>query len=312
MPKIAAQPPLINQPPANFYQAQGGAVKLRWSLDRTRVAEDGELTATLVITGATNPREIVRPDLKKLPDFQSRFVIADNADTVPDPHATEVKFSYRLRPRNRSVEKVPTLDFHFYNPSASAGKKQFPLATARAIPITVTEAPKAEPPAIPLTEPAELFVARTGPQVLKKAPYVPELGIWLLVGLGGPVCALAWFVAWRQLFPDGRRLAGLRRSRGARLAHDAIARADRAPDPASALAAAMLGYLRSRFPIPAGAVTPNEVEFALTELAVPESNCTAVGLFLRCCDAARFAPIHDKQISLAASAASLINRLEDA
>src|SRR5580658_5233120 len=63
--------PLINRPAANFYNARGSVVKVAWSVDRRTVPEDGELTAILTITGANNSDQIVRPDLKKLPEFQT-------------------------------------------------------------------------------------------------------------------------------------------------------------------------------------------------------------------------------------------------
>ncbi len=304
--------PLINQPSANFYHAQGSAVKVSWSVEPKVVPDGGELTATLIITGATNPRRIVRPDLKKLIDFQSRFAITDNADPPPGEGATEVKFSYKLRPQNRSVDKVPMLEFYFYNPAAPAGKSSFPLTTARAVPITVTEAPKNEPPVIPLGEPDRLFVVATGQQLLEKGQFVPDYWLWLVVGLSGPLCALGWFVVWQRVFPDAVRLARMRRSRAARRAIDAIHRAHRTSDPPAVIAVAVLGYLRTRFPFPPGAATPSEIESALDELRVSTPDCVAVAEFFRTCDAARFAPPGDNGASLAADAEALITRLEGA
>ena len=302
--------PLINQPSENFYHAQGRAVKVVWSLDRDSVPEDGELTATLTITGATNPQRVVRPDLKKLSEFESRFVIADKADPMPGERATEVKFSYLLRPRNRSVDKVPTLQFYFYNPAAPVGKMQFPLTTARAVPITVTEAPKIEPPAIPLGEPDHLFAVTSGQQLLEKRSLNPGYWLWLVVGLTGPLCAIGWFVAWRRVFPDAVRLAKMRRSRAARRAIDTVHRAAKAIDPPAAIATAVLGYLRTRFPFPPGAVTPVEIEATLGELGVDAPECQAIAGFFRACDAARFAPPGDNGATLAADAEALVNQLE--
>src|SRR5438045_1358982 len=71
---IAQDVPLVGQPTAHFYGARGAAVKVAWSLDRATVPEDEEIVATLTVKGATNPRQVVRPDLKKLPEFQSCFV----------------------------------------------------------------------------------------------------------------------------------------------------------------------------------------------------------------------------------------------
>ena len=87
-------------------------------------------------------------------------------------------------------------------------------------------------------------------------PFVPAGWAWLVAALAGPVAALGWFLVWRRVFPDAARLARLRRSRAARRAADAIRRAARTPDPAATIAGALLGYLRTRFPLPEGAATP--------------------------------------------------------
>jgi hypothetical protein len=314
VPRLAAQeePPLINQPATNFYQAQGSNVKVTWSVEPTTIPEGNELTATLIITGASNPRRIVRPDLKKFPEFQSRFTITDNDDPAPTDSTKEVRFSYRLRPQRRSVEEVPSLKFYYYNPTAAVGKKQFPLTVAAAVPITVTEAPKIEPPVIPLREADHLFVVATGPQLLNKRRFDFGLWPWVVVGLAGPICAIIWFLAWQHVFPDAVRLAKMRRSRAARRAIDAIRRASRGIDPPTIIATAVLSYLHTRFPFPPGAVTPSEIEGALTELKVSVSECAEVAEFFRSCDAARFAPPRDNDVSLVSDAIALITRLESA
>ncbi len=302
--------PLTNRPEENFYHAQGSSVKVAWQVSPTTVTEGGELTATLVITGATNPKRIVRPDLKKLAEFQSRFIITDTADPKPDPGAKEVRFSYQLQPQRRSVNQVPALLFYFYNPSAAVGKKQFPSTTAASVPITVTEAPKAAPPPIPLHEPDYLFAIATGPSVLERPTSFTGVWPWLAVGLGGPVLALAWFVAWRRVYPNTMRLASKRRSRAARRAIDIVRRANRANDPPAVIAAAVLDYLRMRYPLPPGAATPGEIAAALRNLNVPDDECALAGELFRSCDAARFAPAGDREASLAADAEAVVARLE--
>jgi hypothetical protein len=309
----AQEPPLVGQPTENFYGAQGSGVKVAWSLDRTSVRLDEEIVATLTIAKATNPTKIVRPDLRKLPAFESLFTILDNPDPPPETDAKAVKFTYRLRPRDRDVKKVPTLEFHYYNPAAAQGK-QFPLTTTgRAIEITVTApAPKPAPPVVPLGVPEHLFAVATGPDVLKGDPLVPSYWACVAATVLGPVLALGWYIAWRRIYPDAARLAKMRRSRAARRAVDTIRRAARTPDPAATLANAVLGYLRARFPLPPGAVTPIEIGSALTELGVPASECETATGFFRECDTARFSPSIDNGMSLAADAEALVARLEAA
>ena len=311
-PAKAQDIPVVGQPTENFYQARGSGVRVAWNLDRATVPEDEEIVAALIIRGATNPVEIVRPDLKKLDPFESRFIITDNRDPTPDADAKEVRFSYRLRPRNRAVKEVPTFQFHYFNPAASVGK-QFPLTEAKSVPIAVT-APRPKPPApvIPLGEPDQLFAVATGPRVLESQPFAPGVGTWIAVALAGPGIALGWYLAWRRVYPDAARLARMRRTRAARRAIDTIRRSARAMDPSGAIAAAVLGYLRARFPLPYSAVTPPEIGAALTELGMPAAACETIADFFRSCDAARFAGPGDHDTSLAADAEVLVVRLEAA
>lgn len=104
----------------------------------------------------------------------------------------------------------------------------------------------------------------------------------------------------------------MRRSRAARRAIEGIRRAGRHPDPGAAIAGAVLGYLRARFPLPPAAVTPSEVGAALAELGLPAPECTAVADFFRACDAARFSEGSDSSTSLATAAEPLVTRLEAA
>jgi hypothetical protein len=302
--------PSVGQPTTHFYRAKGGHIRVEWKLNRTTIPEDEELVATLIITGATNPRDIIRPDLWKLDAFVTRFVIAETQDTPP-ANAKEVRFTYHLRPRNRSVDKLPTLPFHYYNPAAAAGK-QFPLTTAREVRITVTAPqPRVQAPAIPLGGP-EWLLAYTPRPVSLARPTISPAWLWIAVALAGPLAALAWYGAWRRIYPDATRLARMRRSRAARRANDEIRRANRAVDPPAAIAAAILGYLRARFPLGTAAATPTELGATLAELGLPSTECDAVVEFFRNCDAVRFAPGGDGDRSLALEAAALVMRLEAA
>jgi hypothetical protein len=313
-PRTTAQEkiPVSGRPTSDFYGAAGVGVKVAWSLDRTTVALDEELVATLTVTNATNPRDITRPDLKAMPKFNRLFVVIDLPDPTPAANAKEVKFSYRLRPRDLAVKEVPRLDFYYYNRTAAVGQ-DWPLTQAKAVPITVRPAkPKPKPPAVPLREPEHLFAVARGASVLDGPPFSPCEWAWGAAWLAGPLVAIAWFLVWRRVFPDAARLAKLRRSRAARRAQDAIRRAGRTPDPPAALVAAVLGYLRSRFPLPPGAATPTEVAAALAELELPAAERDTVVDFLRACDEARFSPSGEADASLAATAAALVTRLEAA
>ena len=315
-PPLQAQSdaPFLNRPArmvdqVNWFHARGGKVRVAWNVAPVSIPEDGELTATLIITGADNPRQIVRPDLKKQPEFGTRFVIIDNADPKPAEAAPAVSFSYRLRPRNRSVNKVPRARVLLLQ-SGCAERSQFKSTTAKAVDITVTEAPRREPPPVPLTDPDYLFVIATGPQVLSSDPFLLGWWVWLAVGLAGPLAAGTWYAVWRRFFPGAAQLALRRRSRAARRALAAIRKSSRALDPPAAIEAAVLTYLRSHLPLPLAAATPGEIEVALAELGVSEPDRIAAGGFFRDCDAVRFSPGSLGNETLLAEAIALIARLE--
>jgi hypothetical protein len=294
---IASAQPAFFEPPSGYYKARGPAVKARWSVDRTSLREDESLIATLTITGASNPAEIVRPDLAKIRAFADRFQIED----VPGKSAV---FVYKLRPRNAQVNRLPSLDF-FYDSGVKVGD---PFKNARAagfdLVVIPVERPAAQPS--PLIAPERLFKLETGSRVLEREPFVAGWYSHLVLVLLGILTASGWYALWRRLYPDGARLAKLRRNRAMRRAADALARAD-SPEK---VAAAVLGYVRSRCPLPAGCETPSDVHAALRSADIPGAE--AAEAFLRRCDAARFAPSSDNAVSLAAEARTLLATLEAA
>ncbi|HXD89075.1 MAG TPA: hypothetical protein VN641_21465 [Urbifossiella sp.] len=311
----AAQPPFF-EPVRNYYKARGAKVSAKWSVDRDTVPLDGALNATLTIRGAVNPRDIVRPELANVVDADGRHPYADRfqIEDVPGPpiaaDAQAVSFVYRLRPRHRDIAKLPNLSFVY-----DTGKKfgdPFQTTVAKGPKLTITEAAAKSvvEAKTPLVAPEHLFHIESGPQLLLREPFSASPAEWWLLILGSIAIAAVWYAAWRRVYPEGRRLARLRRSRALRRATDAIRRANRSRDPAAAIAAAVLGYLQSRFPLPPGTETPGEVQAALRASPVPEDEIEAVAELLRRCDAARFAAFRDDPLSLAAEAETLLNRWE--
>ncbi|HEY3788158.1 MAG TPA: hypothetical protein VGL71_04845, partial [Urbifossiella sp.] len=314
LPKASAQPEFF-EPTQGFYKARGAGVSATWSLDRETLPADGVLTATLTIRGATNPQEIVRPDLAKIRDdeghlpYSERFQIEDVPGQPTSANAREVTFVYRLRPRNEHVDKLPSLGFYY-----DTGKKvgnPFQKTWAKGPKLTVTAAAKPKPAALPLDAPDRLFAIETGTHLLESEPFATSWIAWLLVFSMGPLMAAAWYAIWRRIYPDGVRLARLRRNRATRRALEAIRRAGRSADPAAALAAAVIGYLRTRYPLTPGVETPGEVGESLRDpLAGTPDLIENIVDFLRHCDEARFAPFGDNSLSLSAGAELLITRLE--
>jgi hypothetical protein len=314
---LTAHRPLFGQPAfferkEHYYKARGVGITVKWEVPQTTVEEGRDLIATLVISstkpgGLTNPTEVVRPDLAKLPEFAKRFSVTDVPDAPRNPSDKEVRFTYKLRPRNRTVDRVPALEFYFHSSAAAPGKDPFRQARADSVTITVT-APPPKPP-VPMTEADRLFHIETGPDVLSE-PFVPDVWAWLAAAALGPISALGWYIVWRRVYPDAARLAQLHRSRAARRATDAVRKAGRAPDPPATIAAAVLGYLRARFPLPEAAVTPSEIAAALVEAQVPDEIAEQTANVFRACDRARFAPVGENEALLVVEAETAIARLE--
>jgi hypothetical protein len=298
------------EPKSGYYKARGVGVKAAWAVDRATVPEDGAVVATLTVRNAANPTEIVRPELAKLDDFAARFQVEDVPAPPPKAGATEVAFAYRLRPRNRGVDRLPSLDFYYLNPAVKTGNP-FERARAVGVALVVTAAaPKPRPPAVPLDAPDHLLTLETGPRVLEGPPFTPGPVAWAALVAGAVLTPVGWYLGWRWVYPDAARLAKRRRTRAARRALAAVRAAPRSPDPAGACAAAVLGYLRERFPLPPGADTPPEVASSLAAAGAPTDAAGAAVAFLRACDAARFAAAGDTAASLPADAAALVARLE--
>lgn len=307
----SAKQPQFFEPKEHYYQAKGAAIGVRWVVEPKEVPVGRDLSATLVITGATNPTEIVKPDLRKLKSFDV-FKVTDVADPPRTAGDKEVRFAYKLAPRSTAVKEIPPLEFAYFNPNAAEGKR-FPVTRTdrdEDAPITVREAPKPERPITPLDAPDHLLALETGPGVLGSGPFVPCRWAWLAAACFGPLAAVGWFLAWRRVYPDAARLARIRRSRAARRATEAIRKAGRTPDPSATIAHAILGYLRTRFPLPESAVTPSEIAHALREFEVPAEVADQTQTVFRACDRARFAPAVGTDASLAGAAEALLARLE--
>lgn len=303
---LASQAAEPHEPLTGYYGAKGRGIRVSWEVPQPDVVEGRDMPVTLVVTGATNPTEVRKPDLKALAAFDV-FTVTN----VPDPPRTAgdkaVRFNYKLRPLSRNVTRVPGLDYYYFNPAA-APDKRFQSTAAYSVPIRVSEPPV--PIVTPLTDPDYLFETARGSAVLS-GPFEPCRWAWGAAVLFGPLVAVGWFLAWRRIFPDARRLAQMRRSRAARRALDAIRKSGRTADPPATVANALLAYLRARFPLPESAVTPSEVSAALVEARVPPEAAEQVADVFRGCDRARFAPPGDSGLSLATDAEAAVVRLEE-
>ncbi|MCS6865828.1 MAG: hypothetical protein RMJ56_12630 [Gemmataceae bacterium] len=294
------------EPAADYYRAQGYRIEVRWHIPHPTVAVGSDLLAVLIITGAHNPLEVQKPDLTKLSAFHD-FIVTNADDRPRTARDTEIRFHYKLQPRHSRVQHVPALEFYYRSLAAPPESNPFRLTRAYSVPITVTAPPPPVP--IPMTEADHLFHITSGEAVLR-SPMVPDGWAWLAVAVFGPVAAAGWYLLWRWLYPDAAQMARQRRSRAARRALEALEKAEQHPEPAAAIAAALLGYLRARFVLPENAVTPSEVHAALLACAVPAELAEQAAEVFRLCDEARFAPQRPPGTTPAAAAQAVLLRLE--
>ena len=277
-PSVDAIPP-VERPAEHFYGAIAGnkPVRVRWEGVPASVPLGGSFTLTLVVEDAANPHELTRPPLMELADFRERFTAAD---PLPDERPGEdVRFRYRMTPRNAGRFEVPELEYASYRPTAPAGHRT-DTTYAAGVSFTVTPSAVAVVPPVPVAGDDSLFTLRGG----AGAGGGPGWGWWAgLVAVGAGGC-VGWVVGWRVLSPDGVRLARIRRHKAVRVALDRLTRAESAEE----IGATVRAYLASRWGLAGGAQTPAEVAAGLIAAGVANEHAAEAERLLRDIDAARF------------------------
>lgn len=205
-----ADAPAHLQATPHFYNAIG-RVRLSWNADKTTMNLGDDFTLTLVVSGATNPASLRRPNLRAQAKFADRFEIRE----LPSPG--EGRFAWSLRPRAADVADVPSLEYASYVPGSPDGRAM-QTTFAKKLPLTVTAAPQLERPRASIPTPN-----RDGPTAFH----------WLALAAGLLVLPAAVVLLWRWRNPDGPRLARLRQSRATR---QALAALDAAPSHADPVA----------------------------------------------------------------------------
>jgi len=282
-PSFEDIPPLAQQPREHFYRALAHGpkgVEAKWIVSPEKVAIDGELSLTLIVSNAANPTQLTKPPLDKFEAFTKFFQVFLDPDPPAEATAREVRFRYRLLPRSLEIAAIPSLKYLSYRSDTG----QFLSPNVRSVPITVTPpGPNVSPSVavVPLEGPEEFFEWK----LVGEWEYpVPSLA-WVVPILAVPLLVLVWIIVWRELFPDAARQ---RRSRSARRALSELNRARTSSDPPKHLADVLRAYLLDRFAIPRSAQTPRDVAEALRALRVPPELIDATEALLQVCDSARF------------------------
>jgi hypothetical protein len=304
------------RPAKNFYGGAGTGVKIEASAKPTELTIDGWITYSLKFTNLVNAKDVEKPKLSALDDFNRNFQVDDQqSDPVWKPNQPGQRmFIYRLRPRSVKVDSIPQFTFSYFDPKRKVpqGSEEKAYATTWTSTIRIEVQPAREPPpaaAVPLQVPA--FAASTGTHsdLLQRGSGFQWTVLLGLLALVLPVAiSIIWVILWKRKYPDAAKLARQMRSRAARKAWAAL---HRAPD-ALAISSAVSQYLHDRYDLSAANNTPAEIRGNLVGLGFNEEVVGEVESLYTECDMLRFAPASDiSHEELAQRAAGTIAKLEE-
>jgi hypothetical protein len=296
----ADEPPLRNRPPR--FNGAVGSFDVSAEAKPTTLHLDETLTLTLRIT-ANGPfqRPPTRPDLREEPKLVEMFHV--EALPVPDDHPADRspwEFVYRLKPRDVTVDAVPSLPFVFYRPGTSAtARGAYQTVYTRHIPLIVKPPETSSPSSTtadrkPIEAPEWAWRIADGEVVLHRPSAAPVPGglIALLLLVGMPVLSVGWYLVWRHWYPDAARIAEVQRSEAARQALHALRSVHRLQpeDQARQASTVVARYLRQRIVLAIAEPTAVEVAAALGSAGCSEPLAGELSCFFRESDEARFAP----------------------
>jgi hypothetical protein len=306
-----------------------GAYRIEARAEPTEVIAEDPLTLTLRLTvtePAYHPEKLKLPkqywpkrlNLRASDRLQRDFHIDDLPEQDRRVNANTWEFSYRLRPRGVSVKSIPRIKF-VYCKTKTGEPRSYETDMTSSITLKVKPRPavnRVKDFVETSARIAENYPLATGQAVLKQEAddTLPALPFVLLLLAGPPLGCVAWYQAWKRLYPDAVRQAVRRRSRAARSALKALRTLSRDPsraDLGARVAAVLADYLHQRLDLAAAEPTPAETTTHLDKAGVPPSFVARFVALFQECDAARFSPISyaDTQ-DLAREAAQLIRDLE--
>jgi hypothetical protein len=288
--------PVVGRPVDVPFSEAAGKFEVSVRAEPTTVQAEQPLLFTLHVQATSDPKYPVRRapqriDLSKIPAFDERFYIEDPQKDTHDAVQRVWEFVYRLKPRRKEVNEIPSVPFVYFDPAISPESKGFQRRLTDEIPLHVT-VPKIVSRPRPV---ADLFLqTQTGPSLLAhREPWsLPSLPILIVLLLAPPFGCAGWYFVWRRLYPDAARLLKQRRSRAATLALKQLQHLPRGPteERATHIAAAVTTYLQQRLDLPTAEPTPVEAAAYLRTAGCSEALTKRAEQFFHQCDAARFFP----------------------
>jgi hypothetical protein len=311
------EPPIVGQPP--HFNGAVGRFHITASVAPPKIQAEDPLTYTVHITGEDKVKEPPqRPPLADFDGFAGSFYLEDLGP--PEGTHSDAKtweFAYRLKPKSTTVTAVPGFPFVYYRPGLMPPNRGYMTVFVPEVPIVVTARQEVEPPppSRPITGPDEAFALAGGDVLAHDEGRLPGPFVFVVALLLPPLLSVAWFFAWRRLYPDAARLSRRHRSRAAREALKALHGLGPRANPekqARRTAAAVAAYLRHRLELPMVEPTPAEAAAYLRTQDVSKELAGQTADLLRRCAAVRFDPEPPPSTDLADDAERLILALEAA
>ncbi len=98
-----------------------GNYDIQITADATRVKVGDPIEITMKITGEGRLDKIEQPVLTENPGFSKDFVIVDNLQPG-DVQENSIVFKQIIRPRKEGIDKIPSVEFSFFNPVSETYK----------------------------------------------------------------------------------------------------------------------------------------------------------------------------------------------
>lgn len=271
-----------------------GVFEIVTSVDQNKITEEEFLTFNVrirCVEKVVTPPS--RPNLSEIPDFREQFYIeiAEPASQRPDEQTWE--FIYRLRPRTKSVNHIPSLKFIYFNPAFGMNRLGYQTIRSESIPLTVSDAKPTKviptlTPRVNWPESVHQF-ANEGLLERDQSYQLPSWNVLLIWLMLPPVGCLLWFFVWRQLYPDAAHRASRRRSRAARVALASLHEGETAEQVAETLTA----YLQHRLDFSITSPTPIEVNDYFNQFSFSSGLREETSQLFQTCDALRYGQISE-------------------
>lgn len=299
--------PLPSGAPETFYEGNVGSWDFRLELEEASASVGDSVTLEMVASGSGNIRRLEMPSLEgKLDDFH---VSSREEEVDREFRGTRVTgrktVTYTLVPTREGRLEIPSIKFSYFDPDDASYETV--ETDPRPLQVSSGQLPDAlaggdsgddageNTGGDDQTTPRERLreklrapireLERGGPSALDR------VGFW--VGTGVPLAAVMLLLAWG---PIGRRLRDARSGRERDRTFDrARARLDEA-DPPSTDQASEVAYdalriaLVDGLDLPAGALSPNDLDPHLERIGCPEDLRDELTDILQWCESSRYAP----------------------